>query len=113
MSAAGEPDAREQEGGLGLGRGDADIGGHDADRAGAHGDAVDGPDDRLQLSIALTRSPVMRVKASSSFISMATRRADDVVQRRAGTEVGRRWQEHHHVDVFGIAQLAKGVRSSA
>ena len=26
--AAGEPDAREQERGLGLGRGDADIGGH-------------------------------------------------------------------------------------
>ena len=45
--AAGEPDAGEQERGLGFRRGEADVGGHGDDGAGADRDAVDGRDDRL------------------------------------------------------------------
>ncbi len=62
-----------------------------------------------QWSIALTRSPVMRVKASSSFIVHGDQRADDVVHVAAGTEIAAVGQEHDGVDVVGVGQRAKRV----
>jgi hypothetical protein len=51
----------------------AHVGRHRDDRAGAGADAVDRRDDRLRTGrIALTRSPVMRVKAVRPLVSILT-----------------------------------------
>jgi uncharacterized protein (DUF2345 family) len=60
-----------------------------------------------------TRSPVIRVNASSSSIRCSSRifvqRADDLVHVAAGAEVAAGAGDHDHLDVGRKLQLAEGV----
>ena len=54
--------------------------------------------------IALTRSPVIRVNASKSSMSILHQLADDVVDVAAGAEIAARSGEHDRLDVGGVDQ---------
>ena len=62
-----------------------------------------------QARIALTRSPVMRVKSSRPFMSRVEQRADDVVHVAAGAEIAAVRAEHHRLDVVGVGKGTERV----
>ena len=62
-----------------------------------------------QALMALTRSPVMRVKASRPFMSRVEQRADDVVHVAAGGEVAAVGGDDDRLDVVGRRERAEGV----
>ena len=70
MSQPARPTRVKRKAVLAAGVRDAQVGEERDHRAGADADAVDGGDDRLRTGAhRLDRSPVMRVKASSPFMS--------------------------------------------
>ena len=62
-----------------------------------------------QPRIALTRSPVIRVKRRSSGIVHLRQRPDDLVHVAAGGEVAARAGEYDGFDVVGVDEVAEEV----
>ena len=114
--AAGEADAGEEEGGLRLGRAEAEVGGHGDDGAGADADAVDGGDDRLAAGEhRLDEVAGHPGEGEQALHVAADQRADDVVHVAAGAEVAAVRAEDDDVDVVGVGRArgtSRGARHS-
>ncbi len=108
--AAGKPDAVEQERGLRLRRGDAQIGRHGDDRAGADRHAVDRGNDRLAAMEHRLDQIAGHARERQQLLHVhGDQRADDLVHIAAGAEIAAVGQEHDGVDIVGVGQGAEGV----
>ena len=107
---ARQADAGEQEGGLGVGRGEADVAGHGEDRArpGAH--AVDRGDDRLRAGAHRADQIAGHAgELDQPAIVHPGQRADDVVDVAAGAEIAPRAGDDDAFDLRRMAKLEKQV----
>ena len=108
--AAGEPDAREEEGGLRLRRGEADVGRHGDDRAGADADPVDRRDHRLAAMEHRLHEIAGHAREGEQALHVhRDERADDVVHVAAGGEIAAVRGEDDGLHVVGIGERAEGV----
>jgi hypothetical protein len=108
--AAGEPDAGEQKGGARFRRGEADVGGHGDDRAGADADPVDRGDDRLAAADHRLDEIAGEPGEGEQALGIhRDERADDVVDIAAGREVSAVRAEHDGLDIFGLGEGAEGI----
>ena len=114
--AAGEPDAGEQEGRLRLGRGEAQVGGHGDDRAGAGAHAVDRRDDRLAAADHRLHQVAGHAREGQQLASCPWPTSGPMISCTSPPEqkLPPFGGEHHHVDVVGVARGSRKVsRSSA
>ena len=107
---AGEADAGEQEGGLGLRRRQPQVGGHRQDRAGAGAYAIDGSDDRLRAA-AHRLDDIAGHSCEGEEVGHrhSGQRLDDFEDVAARAEIVAGAGQHDRAYVGGMAKIAEEV----